>query len=58
VIGIAGGRDKCRMLVEEFGFDVAREHIVHGSVTDFPEVLRMLFTGANTGRLVFATGTG
>jgi NADPH-dependent curcumin reductase CurA len=37
---------------------VAREHIVHGSVTDFPEVLLMLFTGANTGKLILATGTG
>ena len=37
---------------------VAREHIVHGSVTDFPKVLLMLFTGENTGKLILATGTG
>jgi NADPH-dependent curcumin reductase CurA len=37
---------------------VAREHIVHGSVVDFPEVLLMLFTGENTGKLILATGTG
>ena len=35
---------------------VAREHIVHGSVTDFPEVLLMLFSGENTGKLILATG--
>jgi NADPH-dependent curcumin reductase CurA len=33
---------------------VAREHIVHGSVQDFPEALLMLFDGANTGKLVLA----
>ena len=37
---------------------VAREHIVHGSVTDFPKVLLMLFTGENTGKLILATGDG
>jgi hypothetical protein len=37
---------------------VAREHIVNGSVTDFPEVLLMLFTGENTGKLILATGAG
>ena len=37
---------------------VAREHIVHGSVTDFPKVLLMLFTGENTGKLILATGAG
>jgi len=37
---------------------VAREHIVRGSVTDFPEVLLMLFTGENTGKLILATGGG
>ena len=37
---------------------VAREHIVHGSVTDFPEVLLMLFAGENTGKLILATGAG
>ena len=36
---------------------VAREHIVRGSVTDFPEVLLMLFAGANAGKLILATGT-
>ena len=35
---------------------VAREHIVRGSIADFPEVLAMLFTGANTGKLILATG--
>jgi NADPH-dependent curcumin reductase CurA len=33
---------------------VAREHIVHGGVRDFPDVLLMLFDGANTGKLVLA----
>jgi NADPH-dependent curcumin reductase CurA len=30
----------------------AREQVVEGSVADFPEVLLMLFSGANTGKLV------
>ena len=33
---------------------VAREHIVHGSVHDFPDVLLMLFAGENTGKLILA----
>ena len=33
---------------------VSREHVVHGSVHDFPETLLMLFDGANTGKLVLA----
>jgi NADPH-dependent curcumin reductase CurA len=33
---------------------VSREHIVHGSVSDFPDVLLMLFTGENTGKLILA----
>ncbi len=33
---------------------VSREHIVPGSVTDFPEVLMMLFAGGNTGKLILA----
>jgi NADPH-dependent curcumin reductase CurA len=33
---------------------VAPEHIVHGSISDFPDVLLMLFAGANTGKLVLA----
>jgi len=33
---------------------VAREHIVHGSVSYFPEVLLMLFAGQNTGKLILA----
>jgi NADPH-dependent curcumin reductase len=33
---------------------VAREHIVHGSVSDFPDVLLMLFAGQNTGKLILA----
>jgi NADPH-dependent curcumin reductase len=33
---------------------VSREHVVHGSVADFPEVLLMLFEGANTGKLILA----
>ena len=37
---------------------VAREHIVQGSVTDFPEVLTMLFTGENTGKLILALDRG
>jgi NADPH-dependent curcumin reductase CurA len=33
---------------------VAREQTVHGGVSDFPDVLLMLFSGANTGKLVLA----
>jgi NADPH-dependent curcumin reductase CurA len=33
---------------------VALEHIVHGSVRDFPDVLLMLFAGQNTGKLILA----
>lgn len=33
---------------------VSREHIVHGSVSDFPDVLMMLFAGENTGKLILA----
>jgi len=33
---------------------VAREHVVEGGVERFPEALRMLFSGANTGKLVLA----
>jgi NADPH-dependent curcumin reductase CurA len=33
---------------------VTREHVVHGSVGDFHDVLLMLFDGANTGKLVLA----
>jgi NADPH-dependent curcumin reductase CurA len=32
----------------------SREHVVHGSVGDFPEVLLQLFDGANTGKMVLA----
>jgi NADPH-dependent curcumin reductase CurA len=37
---------------------VSREHIVHGSVSDFPAVLMMLFTGENTGKLILAIDHG
>jgi len=37
---------------------VAREHIVHGSVSDFPDVLLMLFAGENTGKLILAIDHG
>ncbi len=37
---------------------VCREHVVRGSVTDFPHVLLMLFTGQNTGKLVLALDRG
>jgi NADPH-dependent curcumin reductase CurA len=37
---------------------VSREHIVHGTVADFPRVLLMLFEGANTGKLVLALDGG
>jgi NADPH-dependent curcumin reductase CurA len=37
---------------------VAREHIVHGSVSDFPGVLLMLFAGENTGKLILAVDHG
>ncbi|HEY3734550.1 MAG TPA: NADP-dependent oxidoreductase [Streptosporangiaceae bacterium] len=33
---------------------ISREHIVRGSIGDFPDVLTMLFTGENTGKLVLA----
>ena len=33
---------------------VSREHVVRGGVSDFPDVLLMLFDGANTGKLVLA----
>jgi NADPH-dependent curcumin reductase len=33
---------------------VSREHIVHGSVRDFPDALLMLFEGKNTGKLILA----
>jgi len=33
---------------------VSREHIVHGTVSDFPQTLLMLFDGVNTGKLVLA----
>jgi NADPH-dependent curcumin reductase CurA len=32
----------------------AREHIVRGEVTDFPDVLLKLFAGENTGKLILA----
>jgi NADPH-dependent curcumin reductase CurA len=32
----------------------AREHVIHGSVDDFPEALRALFDGVNVGKLVLA----
>ena len=37
---------------------VSREHVVAGSVTDFPEVLLMLFSGENTGKLILALDRG
>jgi len=37
---------------------VSREHVVSGSVTDFPEVLLMLFTGQNTGKLILELDRG
>src|SRR5580704_15944402 len=33
---------------------VSREHVVHGTVGDFPQTLLMLFDGVNTGKLVLA----
>ena len=33
---------------------VSREHVVHGSIADFPDTLLMLFEGANTGKLILA----
>lgn len=33
---------------------VSREHVVHGTVNDFPGTLLMLFDGVNTGKLVLA----
>jgi len=37
---------------------VSREHVVHGSVGDFPQTLLMLFDGVNTGKLVLALDGG
>jgi NADPH-dependent curcumin reductase len=37
---------------------VAREHIVRGSVSDFPAALLMLFAGENTGKLILALDRG
>jgi NADPH-dependent curcumin reductase CurA len=34
----------------------SREDIVHGEVTDFPDVLLQLFHGKNTGKLILALG--
>jgi NADPH-dependent curcumin reductase CurA len=34
------------------------EHVVEGSVRDFPSLLRGLFTGANTGKLILALNAG
>jgi NADPH-dependent curcumin reductase len=36
----------------------SREHVVHGGVRDFPEVLLQLFDGANTGKMVLALDKG
>jgi len=36
----------------------SREHVVHGGVQDFPEVLLQLFDGANTGKMVLALDKG
>jgi NADPH-dependent curcumin reductase CurA len=53
-------RDRYRSAMAELaqwlrdGQLVAREHIVHGSVSDFPGVLLMLFAGENTGKLILA----
>ena len=35
---------------------VSREHVVAGDISDFPDVLTMLFTGENTGKLILALG--
>lgn len=48
--------DLARWLRE--GRIVSREHIVHGSVADFPDVLLMLFSGQNTGKLILAVDQG
>ncbi len=37
---------------------VSREHVVHGSVSDFPAALLMLFAGENTGKLILALDRG
>jgi NADPH-dependent curcumin reductase CurA len=37
---------------------VSREHIVQGDLTAFPETFRMLFRGANTGKLVLQITEG
>ena len=35
---------------------VIKEHVVKGSIDDFPQTLQMLFSGANTGKLVLELG--
>jgi NADPH-dependent curcumin reductase CurA len=35
----------------------SREHIVHGGVSDFPDVLLQLFDGRNSGKLILALDT-
>ena len=37
---------------------VSREHVVQGTVADFPQTLLMLFDGVNTGKLVLALVDG
>lgn len=41
-------------LINFNGQIVSRDHIVHGSVSDFPDALLMLFAGENTGKLILA----
>ena len=48
--------DLARWLGE--GRIVSREHVVPGSVTDFPDVLLMLFSGQNAGKLILALDRG
>jgi NADPH-dependent curcumin reductase len=35
----------------------SREDIVHGGVSDFPDVLQQLFDGRNSGKLILALDT-
>ncbi len=39
VIGIAGGREKCRYVVEELGFDACLDHREHGDAAAMSEAL-------------------
>jgi len=39
-VGVAGGADKCKMAVEEFGFDACIDHRAHDNVKDLRAALK------------------